>query len=343
MTDRIETPGCSLVVEWENTRHVETARTRAMLQALAQQLAAALLSRPRPFELLVAFNPEQAQAAAIRQLLIEQGPAWPHNVSVRLVALPAGSYYALKNQAAALAQHELVVFIDCDVLPQPDWLAHILAPFDDPCIGVSQGVTYVEPMGRWSGALALAWLFPLRLADGSLSESGKVIANNIAFRRRVLLQHPYPDLPTWRGQCSAQRRQLEAAGVGIHWAAGARSIHPFPEGPLGTLERAFLNGHDHLTRYELAGGARGDWRASYWRFSSFLRRAESRRQQLLADGAPWAASRWLCRSVAMAYWAGALFSECMLHLAPRWWRSLLQDLPRSPANAVSAATEQRLS
>ena len=75
--DPTETSGCSLVVEWENTRHVETARTRAMLEALAQQLAAAQQCRPRPFELVVVFNPEEAQAQGIRQLLIEQGPPGP--------------------------------------------------------------------------------------------------------------------------------------------------------------------------------------------------------------------------------------------------------------------------
>ena len=181
------------------------------------------------------------------------------------------------------------------------------------------------------------------LADGSLTESSKVIANNMAFRRRVLLQHPYPELPTWRGQCSTQRRQLEAAGVGIHWAAGARTIHPFPEGVLATIERAFLNGHDHLTRYELEGGSPGDWRASYCRFRSLLRRAASRRQQLLADGATWAANRWVCRSVAMAYWGCALLSQCLLHLAPRWWRQQLHDLPRSPAGVASVATKRSLS
>ncbi len=40
--------------------------------------------------------------------------------------------------------------------------------------------------------------------------------------------------PHWqRGQCGAQHRYLQAAGVGTHGASGARTVHPFPSALLG--------------------------------------------------------------------------------------------------------------
>lgn len=326
-------PGCSIVVEWENTRHVHAARTHRMLQLLAAQAARERHGNARKVELLIAYDPAEADGEEIQQQLQQNWTAAAGGIETRLAAVPASSYYVLKNRCAAMAKHEIVVFIDCDVLPQPGWLQQLLAPFESPAIGVSQGATYVTPHNAWTSGLALAWLFPFQLADGSLSETERIVANNIAFRRSVLLQFPYPELPTWRGQCTTQRQSLDKAGVGVHWASAARVEHPFPEGLAGVVERACLNAHDHVTRAELAGAPPRDWKASYWRFRSLLKRSAARREQLLRSGAKVHAGPWTARAVACLYWGVGLFSECMVHLAPHWWRRQLRELPRQPEAA----------
>jgi glycosyltransferase involved in cell wall biosynthesis len=328
---------CSLVVEWENAQHIDTQGPLRMLASLAQQVGDEIRARGRRFELIVARDPDDATEAEVRAALNMSWSPVLAQVPVRFLAVPRCGYYALKNRAACLARGELLVFVDCDVQPQPGWLAHILEPLADPAVGVSQGATVVQPRGRWQTALGLAWLFPLQRRDGTSSDGDRVVANNIGFRRTVFLQHPYPDLITWRGQCTTQRHALERAGVGIVWAQQAITVHPFPVGVGGVIERAFLNGHDHITRYELDGGRRGDWRASYWRFRSFLRRAQARRLKLHDELATPPSAR-LCLLAAAAYWGCAFFSEAMVHLAPRFWRAQLRELPTQAPSGMGALT-----
>lgn len=313
----------SLIVEWENTHHAGASRTQEMFTRLSRQLLDYTSTRAISVELIVAYDSSDCDEDSIRALV---GACWDDAQSVaplRLVAAPRASYYMLKNRAAVEARGVLVAFIDCDVLPEADWLKCILEPFSDPSVGAVQGVTRVDPKSALERGLAVAWLFPFLTAQGELSEKGRVIANNVAFRRSVLLRHPYPALRSWRGQCTAQRRSLDAAGIVVVWSRGACTIHPFPEGLAGTVERAFLNGHDHLLRYEAAGGARRCWKATWWRYRSFVRRARRRRR--LLDLTP--TEVVACEIVARFYWGCAALSEIMVHLAPRLWRRLLRELP----------------
>jgi len=333
---------CTVIVEWENAHHTDARRTAQMLHALAEQMRQAMLCSTRAFELLVAFDPSDTPPASVQAAVAQAfgGPAGQTGVETgiqqRLLPAHGSSYYTLKNLAAAQARGDLLVFVDCDVVPQPGWLLQLLMPFERPEVGVSQGVTIVQPHSLLSAGLALAWLFPLQRAQGGLSEDHRVVANNIAFRRHVFLTCPYPALPTWRGQCTAQRQQMLAQGVTVVWSEAAHALHPFPKGLWGTVERAFLNGHDHATRHALASGKTADWRASYWRFVSLQRRARQRRalmqDELGLDTTP---ARAVCAAVATFYWGCALFSECMLHLWPQRWRALLKDLPQHASARAS--------
>jgi len=334
---------CSVIVEWENAHHTDARRTAHMLQALAAQMQAAIDRCAGSFELLVAFDPADTPAAAVEAAVNQAFGAPKPGLAQRLMAAPGSSYYTLKNQAAVQARGDLLVFVDCDVLPQPGWLQQLLLPFEDPRVGVSQGVTVVQPHSLMTAGLALAWLFPLQRAGGGLTETERVVANNIAFRRSTFLACPYPELPTWRGQCTAQRLALQAQGAVIVWSDQARALHPFPKGLAGTVERAFLNGHDHATRHVLATGRQADWRASYWRFAALRRRAAQRRllmQDELGLASPWARS--VCAAVATFYWGCGLLSECLLHLRPQRWRALLKDLPQhAAARAVAQDSAER--
>jgi len=328
----------SLIVEWENSRHTVESRTAQMMRRLAQQVEERLAAGNASFELIIVYDPGDCPEQSIRTMLNEQWRSLLSSVHVSLVPVADGSYYVMKNVAAATAKGEFIVFIDCDVLPEPHWLDNILAPFDDPEIGVSQGATFVQPHSALTKGLALAWLFPLRRSDGRLSEEDRVIANNIAFRRSVFLRFPYPDLATWRGQCTAQRRMLEKHGIGVHWSGTARTIHPFPIGLSGTIERACLNGHDHAMR-DQERGVGSPWKESYWRFHSFLKRASRRRADLREDLALSVWDEFVCVLVAFGYWGVALISECGLHLFPTAWRKLLKELPKNYGDSASVANE----
>ena len=329
----------SIVVEWENTAHVEQSRTRAMLRALSEQVRGEIDQQNRKVQLIVGYDPQDALDDSIRNMIHQECSNVLQDVAFTLIAVPGATYYVLKNAAARKATGDLIVFVDCDVMPQAGWLQNILKPFNDNTIGVSQGATFVEPTNLLNTAFALAWLFPLKKRNGELSEENKVVANNIAFRRTVILTYPYPDLMTWRGQCTAQRLTLDKSGIGVFWCNSARTIHPFPAGFMAVVERAFLNGHDHITRYEMSGGSRGDWKATYWRWRSLLRRARARRKKMMGDLSLSKADGIVCDLVAMFYWSCALSSECMVHIAPKAWRKLLRQLPQPEAYSRSNDTE----
>lgn len=317
----------SIIVEWDNSSHTELGRSRTMLKIVAEQTADYLKRSGAAVQLILAYDKADASEAEIFQIVQSTWGNVLAQVEFLSLPLPGSSYYIQKNLGAQCATGDIVVYVDCDVLPQPHWLEHLLQPFDNPAVGVSQGVTYVEPHSTWHTGLAMAWLFPLQLSNGALTEQHKIVANNVAFRREVIRQYPYPELPTWRGQCTEQRKLCEQHGIGVHWSEHARVNHPFPLGLFGVIERAFLNGHDHATRDLLAGKTAHPWRTAYWRFVSLLRRAR-RRRQLMANEFPM--SRWhlfAYEATALLYWGCGLLSECMVLACPRMWRRCLSDLP----------------
>ncbi|WP_372887787.1 glycosyltransferase family 2 protein, partial [Shimia sp.] len=59
---------------------------------------------------------------------------------VKLVAFDEANISAARNLGIARAAGELVAFIDDDAVPEPTWLAHLVAPFDsDPEVMAAGG------------------------------------------------------------------------------------------------------------------------------------------------------------------------------------------------------------
>lgn len=264
----------SIVVEWENARLSEAERSLRMLAELARQLDAERARGSRRVEILVLHNPEAVEAGAIAALVDRVRPraAWP--AQVRLIASGGRGYYQQKNFGVTQASGDLVLFVDSDVVPEPGWLERLLAAFDDPGSSVVCGSTYVE-LGSWyERAMAAFWLFPLRSARDGLEEAEAFHANNVAFRREVIAANPFPDLPTFRGQCGVLCASLRARGVRIRRHAGARVSHPPPNGLRHFVNRAMTEGHDDALRDRLAG--RKAVKSGFKDFTRRMRRATGR-------------------------------------------------------------------
>jgi len=72
---------------------------------------------------------------------------------------------------------DVVAFIDDDCVADPDWLGHLVAPFDDDAVGLVQGCTQpIGPRGRFDRSIDVA------------SEYGLYESCNIAYRRAALEQ-----------------------------------------------------------------------------------------------------------------------------------------------------------
>jgi hypothetical protein len=249
----IGTPEFSVVVEWENARFAGMGRGARMLAGLAEQVRAL----GRAVEVLVVRDPAGADPGALGRLLADKlGPA-----SWRLVDAPGEHYYGLKNRGAAEARAPVVVFIDSDAVPDRGWLAALVEPFADPEVQVVAGNTYVDPQGMVGRAFALGWFFPLRSKSATRHDGADHFwANNVAFRRALLLANPFPgqDDGATRGACVELAACLRAKGVRIWKSTAAQVSHSPPQGLRHFLVRALADGRDYAL--QLSRGGMPRWR-----------------------------------------------------------------------------------
>ncbi|MDP9263437.1 MAG: glycosyltransferase, partial [Acidobacteriota bacterium] len=69
----------------------------------------------------------------------------------RYVLEPLPGASRARNSGAAQSQSEVVVFLDDDALPEPDWLRNLLMEFSEPDVGVVTGRVLPWPKGSASG------------------------------------------------------------------------------------------------------------------------------------------------------------------------------------------------
>src|SRR5215213_8245571 len=134
----------SIIVEWEQAPRQGQDRSRSMLRILAEQVREAEgQAFVAPAELLVCVDRATRDACEtfVRATLGSDAEFF----DIRFLAPVGLEYYELKNMAVRDARSELLVFLDCDVLPEPGWLRRLLSPFADPEISVVGGNTYVDP------------------------------------------------------------------------------------------------------------------------------------------------------------------------------------------------------
>ncbi len=95
-----------------------------------------------------------------------------------------------RNAGIARATGEVVVFLDDDAAPDPDWLAHLLAPYADPRVhGVGGYADPVWPAGGRPAQLVpeLDWIIgcTYRGQPTELAEVRNLVACNMSVRRSV--------------------------------------------------------------------------------------------------------------------------------------------------------------
>ncbi len=239
-------PTFSIVVEWENARWADLERTRRMLAALRLQLAELRPRFAEPPAIIFVYDRLRIDPQVIERCLNDSLAAPDGLCVLRLLPVEGMGYYQLKNAGAGAATGEIVILLDCDVIPEPGWLEAMLTPFLDAKIEVVTGQTYIGPDTLYAKSAALFWVFPLRRGESGLIKVKHAFANNAAFRRKLFLCHPYPDEEMHRGNCRLLSRDLFARGVDIHQQLAARVNHPPPAGLGQFFVRGIWRGHDDL-------------------------------------------------------------------------------------------------
>ena len=117
---------------------------------------------------------------------------------IKAVAFDAPNISAARNAGLAQAAGDIVAFIDDDAVPEPRWLSHLTAPFDDPSVaaagGFVRGRNGIDFQWRARLAFADAETTPIdvdrvrpTLMTGGPGRAVKTEGTNMAVRRTTLL------------------------------------------------------------------------------------------------------------------------------------------------------------
>jgi hypothetical protein len=239
-------PAVSIVLEWENVRLTEAGRVRLMLERLREEIRD---SDARPIEVLLIHDGSVEETGEAERLLETAG------VEVRAISVPCGGYYELKNAGVREARGEIVVFLDCDVIPEQAWLHELLAPLADPVVQVVAGLTCLETDGLLAKCLALTSVFPLPAEPSPVARTDRFFANSLALRRETALEFPFPDIPgSSRVSCVALGRRMADANLVVVTNPAARGRHPTPSGIRRAAMRAAVHGRDTVLLSDFGAG-----------------------------------------------------------------------------------------
>jgi cellulose synthase/poly-beta-1,6-N-acetylglucosamine synthase-like glycosyltransferase len=287
-------PTCSVVV---CTRSRPGALLRC-LQALEQ------LAYPS-FDVVVVDNaPSDNQAFEVAR-----------RAGVEYVAEPVPGLSRARNTGARACSSEVIAFIDDDAVPDPTWLAHLAARFDDPEVAAATGRTLpvaeagdmmlsdISDLGP--SVIRLDRRHPRWFEMASFGGIGN--GNNMAFRRCVFDEWRGFDERLGRGallsSCEEHRAfaQLIERGYAVVYTPDARVRHPVPA-TLAKRQRQYVQSHADLAAYAvfLFAVTRQRWRVARYVAEALI--GTRRHWRFHTAPAPHGISRW---RLARAYLAGA--------------------------------------
>jgi glycosyl transferase family 2 len=131
--------------------------------------------------------------------------------SLKVIVSPATNSAGLKNAGVRAAAAPIVGMLPADCLPASDWLRRFVEVLrGQPDVGAVSGKT-VYP-GASLVARTLALLERGFLDPGEAGATWSVSYNNAAYRRSVLLEHPFPDFNFACGGKAHAEAVLHAGG-----------------------------------------------------------------------------------------------------------------------------------
>ncbi|WP_187970229.1 glycosyltransferase family 2 protein [Aquibium microcysteis] len=240
----------SIVVEMENARLISRDEFGETIATLRREIAAWRDGRSgsRTAQVIFVQDGGREEAETLGRMLQDLAPDLAASAQSEIVSLAGGRYYELKNAAVPRARGEIVLFLDADSVPQPGWLAKMLAPFDDPAVSIVNGFTALEHDDFLSRCYALFWIFPLARGDERFAAKRSLNVNNSAFRRSWIAAHPFPENNGFKVSCSILWHEVMRRGV-VTRRVDALALHKPPRGLRFLVWRAMVAGRDNDRRF----------------------------------------------------------------------------------------------
>ncbi len=234
----------SIVVEMENAKAIDEDEVGVSFTALAREIERATADDQyaKP-ELIIVHSGPNTDTPLLQQRIGELVPQLGTVAKLVFSACTGGRYYEVKNRGAGLATGDVVIFADSDTTVEPGWLSTLLKPLEDPNTTAVSGYTYLDYDDFASRTFALLWFFPLRDGDQRFASRRAMNANNCAFRRKWLVNHPYPANNGFKVSCTLLTSQLQASGDDFV-RVDARAGHYPPRGWRFFFWRALVTGRD---------------------------------------------------------------------------------------------------
>lgn len=240
----------TVVMEMENARLITREEFDQTVSALQREIAAWCEGQAgtRTAQVIFVHAGGAEETAILDGLLRDGAPELAALADLDIVSVPGGRYYEIKNAAIPIARGEIVVFLDADSVPEPGWLAKMLAPFADQTVTIVNGFTALEHDDFLSRTYALFWIFPLAKGDERFASKRSLNVNNSAFRRSWIAAHPFPENNGFKVSCSILWDQVRQDRV-ITRRVDAVALHKPPRGIRFLVWRALVTGRDNDRRY----------------------------------------------------------------------------------------------
>ncbi|MDQ3818487.1 MAG: glycosyltransferase family 2 protein [Acidobacteriota bacterium] len=168
--------------------------------------------------------------------------------SVKILSSLVSNYFAAKNVGVAAATCDFVALLDSDCVPAPGWLEALMAAFSSGAAAVGGRSTYKDD-SLYARTFSVPH-FSYALAERGGLASGFNI-HNVAFRRELLLSHPFDARIRRDGGCYLLFHQLRAEGARVAHEPRALVWHGMDFRGLGFARKHFNRGRDGVAVYQL--------------------------------------------------------------------------------------------
>ena len=332
----------SIIMEWENAALTETSRVKTLLDIIQKQIHElfdsavsnaklrrdfSFLGRIRqPIEIVVAFHHSIDKERFLREITATIAINNPE-ICLSLVPTPEQRYFELKNTSAASSCGDILVFLDSDVIPQPNWLITLLGSFENPQIEIVGSNCFVQHKNLYQKSYAA-------IKFGEPSTSIEIIksydiahGNSIAFRRNAYEEYKFPPTGyTYKLPFKYFIEALKQDNFPIYVNMGAQIEHPAPL-PKNFLKRGFFHGRDEMIlrqdrkiKAEIGDESRS---ITYWGMHE-LTLAKARFCRIATYRKKWNIAIWelpLVYCIVAAYYSAVLTGYLITQMLPTYSRN----------------------